>query len=48
MAPSSGWNGKFQGIGNGGFAGYIDFNALADAVAHSYAAASTDTGHRES
>jgi hypothetical protein len=43
--PSSGWNGKFQGIGNGGFAGSIDFNALAAAVAHGYAAAATDTGH---
>jgi feruloyl esterase len=44
--PASGWNGKFQGIGNGGFAGSIDFNALAAAVAHGYAAAATDTGHR--
>jgi hypothetical protein len=43
--PASGWNGKFQGIGNGGFAGAIDFNALAAAVGHGYAAASTDTGH---
>jgi feruloyl esterase len=43
--PASGWNGKFQGIGNGGFAGSIDFNALATAVAHRYAAAATDTGH---
>jgi hypothetical protein len=44
--PSSGWNGKFQGIGNGGFAGSIDFNSLASAVAHGYAAGSTDTGHQ--
>ncbi len=44
--PTSGWNGKFQGIGNGGFAGYIGFDGLADAVQHGYAAASTDTGHR--
>jgi feruloyl esterase len=43
--PAAGWNGKFQGIGNGGFAGSIDFNALASAVAHGYAAAATDTGH---
>jgi len=43
--PASAWNGKFQGIGNGGFAGSIDFNALAGAVAHGYAAAATDTGH---
>jgi hypothetical protein len=44
--PASGWNGKFQGIGNGGFAGSIGYSGLADAVQHGYAAASTDTGHQ--
>lgn len=44
--PSSGWNEKFQGIGNGGFAGSIGYGALADAVQHGYAAASTNTGHQ--
>jgi hypothetical protein len=44
--PSAGWNGKFQGIGNGGFAGSIGFGALAAALAHGYASASTDTGHQ--
>jgi feruloyl esterase len=43
--PAAGWNGKFQGIGNGGFAGAISFSGLANAVGHGYAAASTDTGH---
>ena len=43
--PVAAWNGKFQGIGNGGFAGSIDFAALAAAVANGYAAASTDSGH---
>ncbi|HMC59096.1 MAG TPA: tannase/feruloyl esterase family alpha/beta hydrolase, partial [Candidatus Solibacter sp.] len=43
--PGSGWNGKFQGIGNGGFAGSIGFGAMATAVSHGYATASTDTGH---
>jgi feruloyl esterase len=43
--PASRWNGKFQGIGNGGFAGSIDWNGLAGAVARGYAAAATDTGH---
>ncbi len=43
--PLSGWNGKFQGIGNGGFAGTISFGGLADAVNNGYATASTDTGH---
>jgi len=44
--PVSGWNGKYQGIGNGGFAGYINYAGLADAVAGKYATASTNTGHQ--
>ncbi len=43
--PSAGWNGKFQGIGNGGFAGSINYQGLAGALSRGYAAASTDTGH---
>lgn len=43
--PASGWNGKFQGIGNGGFAGSISYPGLANSLARGYAAASTDTGH---
>ena len=43
--PISGWNEKFQGQGNGGFAGYIDYPAMARSVALGYATASTDTGH---
>ncbi len=43
--PISGWNGKFQGIGNGGFAGSISYGALGAALTHGYASASTDTGH---
>src|SRR5438128_1606308 len=45
--PSSNWNGKFQGIGNGGYAGVISFSGLADAVRNGYASASTDTGHQD-
>src|SRR5689334_22666956 len=30
--PSSGWNGKFYGVGNGGFAGSITFPGLASAL----------------
>ena len=43
--PAPGWNGRFRGLGNGGFAGYISYRGLAAAVAQGYAAASTDTGH---
>jgi hypothetical protein len=46
--PNEHWNGKFQGVGNGGFAGSIDFAAMANAVSHGYATASTDTGHQGS
>jgi Tannase and feruloyl esterase len=43
--PREGWNGKFHGIGNGGFAGSITYQGLAGALARGYATASTDTGH---
>jgi Tannase and feruloyl esterase len=43
--PATGWNGKFRGQGNGGFAGEIGYGALAEAVAQGYATAATDTGH---
>jgi hypothetical protein len=43
--PASGWNAKFQGVGNGGYAGAISYDALGLAVTHGYATASTDTGH---
>jgi Tannase and feruloyl esterase len=43
--PASGWNGKLQSVGNGGWAGTISYPALATAVAKGYASASTDTGH---
>jgi Tannase and feruloyl esterase len=39
------WNGKFQGVGTGGFAGSISYAALADGARRGYATASTDTGH---
>jgi Tannase and feruloyl esterase len=44
--PISNWNGKFQGEGNGGFAGSIGYGELAGALADGYATAGTDTGHR--
>jgi len=43
--PSTGWNGKFRGQGNGGFAGQIDYRVLGFAVSLGYASAATDTGH---
>jgi feruloyl esterase len=43
--PASGWNGKFQAVGNGGFAGVLPYGAMARAVLDGYATAGTDTGH---
>jgi feruloyl esterase len=47
--PLSEWNGKFLGVGGGGWAGRIAYNGnplgLTDAVRRGYAAANTDTGH---
>src|SRR2546428_604164 len=43
--PESGWNGKFQQVGNGAWAGSIQYGALATALKRGYAAASTDAGH---
>ena len=43
--PASGWNGKFQAVGNGGWNGSIPYASLANAVIGGYATAATDTGH---
>jgi len=44
--PAAGWNGRFQGAGNGGFAGSILYDQMATALTHGYATAGTDTGHQ--
>jgi feruloyl esterase len=43
--PFHTWNGKFQGVGNGGTAGILSYRAMATALRRGYAIASTDTGH---
>jgi hypothetical protein len=43
--PVAGWNGKLQGLANGGFAGQIDYPELGMAMSKGYAATGTDTGH---
>ena len=42
--PAAGWNGRFLGVGNGGWGGSINFNGLAQAVHQGFATASTDMG----
>jgi feruloyl esterase len=44
--PSENWNGKFVGVGNGGFWGEIMYPQMSEPLIRSYAVASTDTGHR--
>jgi feruloyl esterase len=48
--PLENWNGKFSGVGNGGWAGTISYAgppiySLSDQVRRGYAVASTNTGH---
>ena len=45
LPPVEAWNGKFQGVGNGGYMGSIGYPAMATALRKGYATASTDTGH---
>jgi len=45
IPPTETWNGKFQGVGNGGYQGSISYAAMAVALRRGYATASTDTGH---
>ena len=43
--PAENWNGRFQGVGNGGFAGAIPYSGLASALRSGDAVAGSDTGH---
>jgi feruloyl esterase len=45
MPDAHAWNGKFQGVGNGGVAGSIAQGSLAAAVSRDYAAVSSNLGH---
>jgi feruloyl esterase len=43
--PAHRWNGRFEGVGNGGYAGSIPYSAIAPGVSLGYATVGTDTGH---
>lgn len=45
LPTADAWNGKFLGVGNGGFSGAIGYQAMASALNRGYATAGTDTGH---
>jgi len=44
--PARGWNGKYMAVGNGGWSGSVNHNAMALALSRGYATSSTDTGHQ--
>ena len=44
--PVANWNGRFEAVGNGGLAGSIGTQQMAEALRDGYATAGTDTGHR--
>jgi feruloyl esterase len=48
LPAAEAWNGKFMGVGNGGFAGSIQglSNEMPQALRLGYATAGTDTGHQ--
>jgi hypothetical protein len=43
--PLTGWNGKYRQVGNGGWAGSVPLESLADSLRRGYATAGTDDGH---
>ena len=43
--PASGWNGKLQSTGNGGWSGAIGYAAMGQAVERGYATTGTNAGH---
>jgi len=43
--PAADWNGRFEMVGNGGWAEIISFPQMAAALREGFATASTDTGH---
>ena len=42
--PSSNWNGRFEGVGGGGYQGAVRYDEMAPALQQGYAVANTDEG----
>jgi Tannase and feruloyl esterase len=45
LPPESAWNGKYQGIGIGGFAGSLIYRSMDRSLEAGYAVSGTDTSH---
>lgn len=48
LPPRDAWNKRYLGLGNGGDAGFINYQDLSRGVSRGFASASTDTGHKRS
>lgn len=46
LPTGASWNGKYEAVGGGGWAGSISLTAMAGALKEGYATSSTDTGHK--
>jgi pimeloyl-ACP methyl ester carboxylesterase len=46
VPSGGGWNGKFEQVGNGGFAGSLPYRLMAHVLSLGYAVAGTDDGHQ--
>jgi Tannase and feruloyl esterase len=44
--PVSGWNGKLEMYGNGGYGSSIAYQPMAEGLRHGYVTVGTDTGHK--
>jgi feruloyl esterase len=45
LPERSAWNGRYQAVGGGGFAGVLSYGAMVPAIQAGYVTSSTDTGH---
>ena len=45
LPPEAAWNSKYEGIGDGGFAGSLIYGSMEWALEGGYALSGTDTGH---
>ena len=45
LPPAAAWNGKYEGVGNGGFAGSLIYPSMDWGLEGGYAMSGTDTGH---
>jgi hypothetical protein len=43
--PASGWTGRYESVGNGGFAGFIRYDSMVNPLLGGSVVASTDDGH---